>query len=550
MNTNKYSHGEGNMPLRIIIISSLTSFLILYGLKGGRFGEAKSESTYDPLADLGLFLVSGKEDTGSANGLFYKVYKESYEENIDKIDAFHFKEGGEHRAIVADPRRPYSDYWFPEKYGGTNGPAIEGRPQLQTKALEMYDKAFYGGESKATAWEILNHNDKDTDWFGHCNGQSAAAARHQNPGGASFKNVFRPKGCDEETNCVKFTPMMLRALMAEIYMTSKARFIGGHRCEVEEGQLRTDYENRPDPESMTECQDPNPGTFHLALTNWLGRKGQVIIGDFNRDVQVWNFPIYGYKYSYRNGGQRLSRAEALAATGSTKHSDYVFNKEASSFVVVDMAIYYAKALDLPVPDPKNELPARSTIRRLAYILELDESGKILGGEWIEGAKKSHPDFIWIPFEPGKPSGNRTLGNPHIDAKEVLSMWGESQGFTGEYPSQDTKNPNTILLAPSNDISFGEHSPWYQLSLNGQKSGAVFLGRDMILKIEPDRALSAPVDFSVVLNGTQVDEREFTGEAMEIALSPGIGMNQLELIWKKDGTLLEGPHHTFRFFAMR
>ena len=31
-----------------------------------------------------------------------------------------------------------------------------------------------------------------------------------------------------------------------------------------------------------------------------------------------------------------------------------------------------------------------------YILEVDSAGKVVGGEWARGSKRSHPDFAWLP----------------------------------------------------------------------------------------------------------------------------------------------------------
>ena len=35
--------------------------------------------------------------------------------------------------------------------------------------------------------------------------------------------------------------------------------------------------------------------------------------------------------------------------------------------------------------------------RYDYILEVDSTGKIVGGEWIGASKRQHPDFVWLPI---------------------------------------------------------------------------------------------------------------------------------------------------------
>ena len=33
-----------------------------------------------------------------------------------------------------------------------------------------------------------------------------------------------------------------------------------------------------------------------------------------------------------------------------------------------------------------------------YIVELDADGKVIGGEWIQGSRTDHPDFLWAAIE--------------------------------------------------------------------------------------------------------------------------------------------------------
>ena len=284
-----------------------------------------------------------------------------------------------------------------------------------------------------------------------------------------------------------------------------------------------------------------------------------MIGDFNRDEQVWNYPIYEYRYSYERNGARLNRDEAFAETRSTLHSDYAFNKEAQAFVVVNMDLYYAKALDETVNDDNSNLPPDRKRRRLRYILELDSEENIIGGEWLgweeggsyqPGSRQNHLDFIWIPFEPGEPSGNRTGGNPHISAKEVLSMWGESRGFLTDDPTTDPNNPNTILSAPSDTEEWGNHTPWYSLILDGQSTGAVFVRGELKMTIEPQNKLAGNYDVEVLLNGQKIRDISFSGTPISSNITPRVGMNHLVLRWLQGGSEVAGPSSHFRFYAMR
>lgn len=529
-------------------------------------------TTYDFLADFHNMNVETKEDIEAASDLYFKLFNEPYTTNIGVIDGFHKKEGADFVGEVDDNRLPYSDYWFPEKWGGTNGPfkdGEDGKP-MATYALTLYDQAFFKGESTAAKWEAEFHNQTEPSWFGHCNGFSAAASRHANPGGPGFKSVKRPVGCEAQGNCVEFDPRAIRALMAEVYMNAIARFVGGHRCEVEKEKLGTEPENRGEPTTKTECEDPDPGVFHLAMVNWLGKQKQVMVADVNADVEVWNYPVYRYTYNYESEGGKFSRDEIMQVVGSTRYDEYVYNPNAKSFVVVNMDLYYAKALERTIAEGENEMAMDPKRRRLRYILELDDNDNIIGGEWlgwtetktvdgqerqvrVPGSKITHPDFVWIPFETFTPSGNRTGGNPHIDAKEVLSMWAEARGLDPEDYANDPNNPVKILRAPVDSSGWGDKPPWYKLSLDGGRSGGVFLGKDVKLAIEPTEELKGSYDVEIIVNGEKQHDLKFerdnpkTYPALSLSVSPGI--NRLQLKWMQGGEVNTNLVYNLRFYAM-
>ena len=50
-------------------------------------------------------------------------------------------------------------------------------------------------------------------------------------------------------------------------------------------------------------------------------------------------------------------------------------------------------------------------RTLHYLLETDDFGEIMGGEWLKDSKKKHPDFLWVPSSPES-------ANPEISFSNV------------------------------------------------------------------------------------------------------------------------------------
>jgi hypothetical protein len=61
-----------------------------------------------------------------------------------------------------------------------------------------------------------------------------------------------------------------------------------------------------------------------------------------------------------------------------------------------------------------------------YVLELDDAGKILGGEWLQGrggharyGVSEQPDFLWISTGPNENSFGRA--NPHVSYAKVKEL---------------------------------------------------------------------------------------------------------------------------------
>jgi hypothetical protein len=264
--------------------------------------------------------------------------------------------------VIGAGRLPYSGYIYPDGGGGT------------TSALRKYDSAFHRGGYSATSFEqrdISMHKEarryglfrrrvryQTPHWHGHCNGWTAAAIRHAEP----QNNVVR--------NGVTFTPADIKGLLAEVYMYTDTEFLGGIDTAI------------------------NPGTFHVVLTNWLGRGKHPIGMDSTVGEEVWNFPIYSYAY-WADEDEERQRVE------------------------VKMNIAFVDAS----PREYNKAPHRRRTMYFHYMLNLDDDGKVVGGNYMGG---NRIDMLWAPLKPiqGGEKGNEA-GNPHLDVKQVLAIWRES-----------------------------------------------------------------------------------------------------------------------------
>lgn len=112
-------------------------------------------------------------------------------------------------------------------------------------------------------------------WHGICDAWASAAILEEEPHRAVTYNG------------VKFQVNDLKALITVAYTDEvKLRFMSLRCDEPAEGG---------DLEGEQECEDTNPGSFHVALANLLGLRGQSLIEDRTFDVEVWNHPLVSYK---------------------------------------------------------------------------------------------------------------------------------------------------------------------------------------------------------------------------------------------------------------
>ncbi len=410
---------------------------------------------------------------------------------------------------VAIERRPMSGGYYAEPDGGLDQ-IVSG----SESPLRKYDRAFYG-DSRATTWERQNHV-SSTNWAGHCNGYAAAAQRHPKE---PEKAVVR--------NGVTFSRGDIKALLAEVYMTADYLFLGGDRCEDRDVTAG----GRPDPTVMNKCQDTNPGTLHAALANWIGKLRHAVIIDTYAGDQVWNHPVAAYNVTAKN---YVSAAQASQMLGARS---YVFNPNATKFAhikttLTTVEIFRKESLGQFVTKPIY----------LEYILELNDQGDILGGEWVGSSVREHPDFIWLAFEPLKPNGTKYMGNPHISADEVIKMWAESIGADPNSPPLDFKRPPLV-------VDWGKW-PNFTVTIDGSNRGAVFGGKPIKTKIERRDLLDGSgLTLDINLNGIPLTQLTPNASGpIEFTAEPGPGLNRFQFVWKKGGTIVEDQF--LRFFVQR
>ncbi|MES2962926.1 MAG: hypothetical protein V4760_03480 [Bdellovibrionota bacterium] len=303
-----------------------------------------------------------------------------------------------------DKKFPSSDVWL-DNYNYYLAHPTSSLPVNQLSPAEKYDLLMGdGGLSLTTSqWGSGKfHQDKKgsvPSWAGLCHGWSPASIMVPTP--QKTVNAIAPNG-----QTIPFYPSDIKALAALSWgeASPRKRFVGT-RCET--AHPKEDEVGRVVNEG---CFDVNPGTWHMAVVHQISTMKRSFVMDATYDLQVWNYPVYSYKYTYFNP-QTLATSTTLAGA-AVKTTDFTIDKfrtyrsPLAKYVVgIAMDVAYSTPTQPSVkPIP---VPLFHTVKYV-YDLEIDESGTILGGEWYSNF---HPDFLWNPLPDSHPLSTGELVMP-------------------------------------------------------------------------------------------------------------------------------------------
>lgn len=96
-------------------------------------------------------------------------------------------------------------------------------------------------------------------------------------------------------NGVTFKVQDVKALVTLVHDQTESRFVS-LRCDQldADSEIAFDKYGRPTGSSAG-CKDTNPGTFHVLVTNYLGKQSESFAEDRTWDAEVWNQPLAGYR---------------------------------------------------------------------------------------------------------------------------------------------------------------------------------------------------------------------------------------------------------------
>lgn len=194
---------------------------------------------------------------------------------------------------------------------------------------------------------------------------------------------------------------------------------GGHLI------LRKDDKDRP---IALECRDVNPKSFHFALGQYIAKDKPFIFDREGRD-QIWNQPVVGY--DMKRGTPRIKEASYRNAAAGTTH-----------LVDVDVKLLWTIESSPQLPAKTNTAEFIQSLN-YHYTLELDASGKVLGGEWKPDS--NIPDFLWIPqFEMDDSLFDSGYLMSYGKVSQLIKMGAGSQGSSSDNaPVIPVQNPPTL-----------------------------------------------------------------------------------------------------------
>ncbi|HNN97630.1 MAG TPA: hypothetical protein PKI03_35425 [Pseudomonadota bacterium] len=300
-------------------------------------------------------------------------------------------------AVPTDNKPFSSDYWPMIKNGILNRWMGASIPS----PAEKYGTLFLDATQQKTMYDYIQKNHgKDVpgvqSWFGICQGWTGSAIAEKAPQKPITVRKYVRDGktylqrcTTSTTNCVSFSPGDLTGLMAEAYAAADARFIG-YRCDTATVNFKYDRSGRI---TQPNCRS-NAGTLFLTATNFIKKAGRSFAVNAVNNDEVWNQPAYQYAISQY---KTVTKTEATKAVDPAETRDYPWNTAAVGFRRVTMKLDWAVEAS---PTANTAPPLLTSGKTYDFILELDATGAVIGGEWIGASKTEHIPFFWAPVAPG------------------------------------------------------------------------------------------------------------------------------------------------------
>lgn len=249
-------------------------------------------------------------------------------------------------------------------------------------------------------------------WEGICHGWALAAGTYPRP--AKTVTITLPSG-----KKLLFYPHDIKALVSLYYANSVLQdnvLMEGTRCNdkiLTRDKFGRNIDKRPTQVNQTHipsCADVHPAVWHIGMVNLTGLQKRSFVVEIDANAPINNFPFSGYRYNFFNPrtGKIGKLTEAMVQLNSFndpyKESR---NTEATQLVGVETTIYYTSWVAPSGTEDDDRSKDKIKKQTFLYDLELDSTGKIIGGQWraekivrtyeeIQDAPEiKQPDFFWV-----------------------------------------------------------------------------------------------------------------------------------------------------------
>jgi len=262
----------------------------------------------------------------------------------------------------------------------------------------------------------LGDHDGVDSWWGLCNAWTAASVLY-----------------DEPVKPVKYEKTVFRKRDIKTLLILSARYspvktIGGGGWYLDnDGNLAN--------------KKTNAGAFFVVVTNMLGLRKKSFAQENMSAFQMFNRPVRGYRILKK---RQLTEYEALDLLGYPEKRSYsprLGQPNIEQWHYIKMRVYYVSS--------HSRAKRGKNLKRNTYelIIEVDEDGFIIGGEWVGKSRHMYPDFLWIPEQSDLSSG-------HFDCriiKKILEIsTAESDENINEMTKADLINAVANPGEPDND----------------------------------------------------------------------------------------------------
>ena len=213
-----------------------------------------------------------------------------------------------------------------------------------------------------------------------------------------------------------FYPNDMKALLSLMWANSTVQdnvIFEGNKCnkkkpEKDKFGRYIDLEiDRDDTTLVPRCADVHPGIFHGALVNVVGIEGRSIVVDVHAEAAIGNQPVSGYEMTYFNPktgkeGALINSIMSRVELGKDDPLSVSRNPESTHIVGVHVKLKYVDWEFAKKKETNSESDDKIKKIEFDYDLEIDQNGKVVGGQWRNGkkltagdnhGKTNQPDFF-------------------------------------------------------------------------------------------------------------------------------------------------------------